>query len=701
MDPTASSALSGSGSASIQSGCGVMVDSSSSSAIALSGSATVTAPAIGVVGGYTGGGSASFTPTPKTGVIAASDPLAYVQAPTVGSCAHTNLSVNNGGTSGSYYQLYAGTYCGGITLSNGFVNFNAGTYVLAGGGLTANGGPVMTGTGITFYNTTGTGGYQAITLTGGSTCEFQRADLGIADGNPVFSGSLDTGQRRGQHRQRQFEFDFRRSALLPDDDAYLQREQQPQRLQHRGRGQGRAQRQFDDRHQLQLACRRLADKGNDTGRMIRIMTTKPIQSFHAPGSMRPNGSRPGRGRAGGQVMVLICVSLIAIMGMIAVVTDFSFMQHQKNMMQTAADSAAMAGSEELSYGDQVAAGKADAASNGYTDGANSVTVTINNPPTSGPNAANTAYVEAIVSKPRADLFSAGARSEHDDGVDAGGRVRGQRAELHLRDESVGLGRDVGQRQRHGQQQLRSAGGLELVERFVGHRQSFDHRAEHRGGGRLQRPTATRSFSPTPKTGVIAASDPLAYVAAPTVGSCAHTNFSLNGNNGSSGSPYQLYAGTYCGGISVNGNSVLHFNAGTYVLAGGGMNINANSTMTGTGVTFYNTTGTGGYGAITMNGNSQANFSAPTSGPLAGILFFQDRSIPSNSAPSTINGNSSSTFDGAIYFATTTVNFNGNSSSSGYSIVVANQLVLNGNSSLGSNYSSLTNGSPIKGTILAE
>ena len=136
-----------------------------------------------------------------------------------------------------------------------------------------------------------------------------------------------------------------------------------------------------------------------------------------------------------------------------------------------------------------------------------------------------------------------------------------------------------------------------------------------------------TLTPTPKTGVIAASDPLAYVKEPTVGSCAHTNFSLNGNIGSSGSPYQLYPGTYCGGISVNGNSWLHFNAGTYVIAGGGMNINGNSTMTGTGVTFYNTTGTGGYGAITLNGNSQANFSAPTSGPLAGILFFQDRAIP--------------------------------------------------------------------------
>src|ERR1700722_17866152 len=138
--------------------------------------------------------------------------------------------------------------------------------------------------------------------------------------------------------------------------------------------------------------------------MSKTMTTKPIQSLDASRRMRPNWSRHRGGRVGGQVMVLICVSLIAIVGMIAVVTDFSFMQHQRNMMQTAADSAAMAASAELSYGDLVAAGKADAASNGYTDGASSVTVTINNPPTSGPNTSKATYVEAIVSKPEPTYF---------------------------------------------------------------------------------------------------------------------------------------------------------------------------------------------------------------------------------------------------------------------------------------------------------
>ena len=131
--------------------------------------------------------------------------------------------------------------------------------------------------------------------------------------------------------------------------------------------------------------------------------------------------------ASGQVMVLICVSLIAIMGMIAVVTDFSFMQHQRNMMQTAADSAAMAGAEELNYGDLVAAGKADAASNGYTDGpaASPWRSTIHRARDRMRRTRRTSRRSSR--KPAADIFSARARGQHDDRVGAGGGVRGQRA----------------------------------------------------------------------------------------------------------------------------------------------------------------------------------------------------------------------------------------------------------------------------------
>jgi hypothetical protein len=402
----------------------------------------------------------------------------------------------------------------------------------------------------------------------------------------------------------------------------------------------------------------------------------------------------------GQVMVLICVSLIALVGMIAVVADFSFMQHQRNMMQTAADSAAMAGAEELNYGAVVGAAKADAARNGFTDGQSSVTVSINNPPSSGLNSSNTGYVEAIVSKPEPTYFlralgvntmtvSARAVAYEGNGPNC----------FYVIDPSA-----AGAMSNNGNASIQSSCGI-----LVNSDSSSGLTAN--GSVTVKAPTigvvgnysATggASFTPTPTTGVIAASDPLAYVKAPTVGSCSQTSLKLSGNTGTSGSPFQLNAGTYCGGLKVTGNAFLKFNAGTYVMAGGGMSISANTVATGTGVTFYNTTGTGGYGAISFAGGATVNLSAPTSGPLAGILFFQDRSVPSSAAGSTITGNSTSTFDGAIYFPTTLLTFNGNSSSNGYSIVVADKLVVSGNSSVGSNYSSLPNGSPIKSAILAE
>jgi hypothetical protein len=431
-----------------------------------------------------------------------------------------------------------------------------------------------------------------------------------------------------------------------------------------------------------------------------IMMSKLIAAFGKAVRRVRNDGAASAASAGGQVMVLVCVSLVAIMGMIAVVTDFSFLQDQRNIMQTAADSAAVAGAEELNYGDQVVAGKADAASNGYIDGTASVTVALNSPPTMGPNTANSGYVEAIVTKPEPTYFlrALGVRTITVSARAVAYEGNGPNCIYVLNPTAAGAF------SANGNVTVNSSCGM-LVD------SSSTSGISINGNVTVTAPTigvvgnftsnGNSSFSPTPKTGVIAASDPLAYLQAPTVGSCAHTGFSLNGNNGSSGSPYQLSAGTYCGGISVNGNSVLHFNPGTYVLAGGGMVINGNSTMTGTGVTFYNTTGSGGYGPITLNGNSQANFTAPTSGTLEGILFFQDRSIPSSGASSTINGNSASTFDGAIYFPTTQLTFNGNSSANGYSIVVANQLILNGNASLGSTYSSLANGSPITASILAE
>jgi hypothetical protein len=402
----------------------------------------------------------------------------------------------------------------------------------------------------------------------------------------------------------------------------------------------------------------------------------------------------------GQILLLILVALIAIIGCVAISIDIGELQFKRNQMQTAADSAAMAGASELNYGDAVAAGQADAATNGFTNGQNSVTVTINNPPQSGPNINNDSYVEAIVAQPQSTFFlrvlgfasinvSARAVSSLGSGPNCVYILDPSASSAMLLNGNVTFQSNCGVLV-----DSSSSTGLTLNGNISMTAPTIGVVGNYLANGNI-------TLSPTPQTSMIAASDPLAYVQEPSVGSCNHTNFLLNGNNGTKAAPYQMSAGVYCGGILINGNSYVNFGSGTYILAGGGMTVNGNSYLTGSGVTFYDTTGTGSYAGITLNGNTQANLSAPTSGSLAGILFFQDRSVSSGSAGTVLNGNSLSTFDGALYFSTTQLTYNGNSSASGYTIIVADKLLVNGNSEMGNNYSSLTNGSPIKGPTLAE
>ena len=174
---------------------------------------------------------------------------------------------------------------------------------------------------------------------------------------------------------------------------------------------------------------------------------------------------------------------------------------------------------------------------------------------------------------------------------------------------------------------------------------------------------------------------------------------IQGNN-----TVTLQPGKYFGGIDISGNANVTFSPGTYILAGGGLTVNGNSTLKGTGVTFYNSSATGyAYAPIDLTGNETANLSAPTSGTFEGFLFFQDPSLPVGSAGITVVGNSSSTFDGVIYSPTTAITYVGNSSGSGYTILIGYTISTTGNSTftIGNNYSSLANGSPIKSSALYE
>jgi len=156
-------------------------------------------------------------------------------------------------------------------------------------------------------------------------------------------------------------------------------------------------------------------------------------------------------------------------------------------------------------------------------------------------------------------------------------------------------------------------------------------------------------------------DPFANVPAPPVGSCGTTSG----------------PGTYCGGLSLRGTQTL--SPGVYVINGGSLDLGANANISGSGVTFYLTNGA----TVTMNGNASVNLSAPTSGTYSGLLFYGDRTQPN--AVNKINGDSSSLLTGTIYFPSQEVEFLGNfSGSGGCTQVVADTILYTGNSHFTSN-----------------
>lgn len=177
--------------------------------------------------------------------------------------------------------------------------------------------------------------------------------------------------------------------------------------------------------------------------------------------------------------------------------------------------------------------------------------------------------------------------------------------------------------------------------------------------------------PTP-TAIASVSDPLANVAAPTWSGCDNpTQDSISGGNPT------LSQGVYCGGIAISGTAQVTFSPGTYILNGGGLTISGNNTIvTGAGVTFYNTgDATHAFAPISVTGGTTLTLTAPVTGPLTNVLFFQDRSITS-SATNIVAGGATSIFTGVMYFKNSPLSFSGNSGSSNVSIV-ADKLTFTG------------------------
>lgn len=133
------------------------------------------------------------------------------------------------------------------------------------------------------------------------------------------------------------------------------------------------------------------------------------------------------------------------------------------------------------------------------------------------------------------------------------------------------------------------------------------------GGGIRNTSGT--LQPAGKTDCPRSADPLGDRPAPKVGSCTHTNKVAIGIA-------VLSPGVYCGGLKIAKLTAATLLPGDYVIKDGPLIIEDGAAVTGVGAGFYLT----GSGAVfNIAPTTLVNLVAPIVGPLAGMLFFEDRS----------------------------------------------------------------------------
>jgi Putative Flp pilus-assembly TadE/G-like len=159
--------------------------------------------------------------------------------------------------------------------------------------------------------------------------------------------------------------------------------------------------------------------------------------------------------------------------------------------------------------------------------------------------------------------------------------------------------------------------------------------------------------------------------APSASTCDYASISLNNENRT------LYPGTYCDTLEIK-NSTVTFAPGTYVIDNGNLNIQTNNAdVFGKGVTFI-LAGTSP-GIINLSANAKIELTAPSSGPYAGVLLFEDPKAPSHPGKHSANGGAGLKLNGAIYTPKRKIEFSGGSGTSGQCLqIIARQVSVTGN-----------------------
>ncbi|MDF3062393.1 MAG: Flp pilus assembly protein TadG [Microvirga sp.] len=176
-----------------------------------------------------------------------------------------------------------------------------------------------------------------------------------------------------------------------------------------------------------------------------------------------------------------------------------------------------------------------------------------------------------------------------------------------------------------------------------------------------------NFSPAPVTDCPPMGDPLANRSPPPAGGCDYNKVEIKGGAAT------LTPGVYCGGLKITDGAKVHLSQGTFVIDGGKLVVDKGASLEGEYVGFYLR---GDKSTFDFAFDSTVSLSAPKTGPMAGMLFFDDRTTKIDKHR--IYSDNARKLLGTIYLSNSTLYIDAKkpvADQSAYTIIVARQLEL--------------------------
>jgi Flp pilus assembly protein TadG len=407
-----------------------------------------------------------------------------------------------------------------------------------------------------------------------------------------------------------------------------------------------------------------------------------------------------RSREAGVVLIIVLLSLVVLCGFMGLAVDAGLMFRTRRTIQTAVDSAAIAGALETTYpgdpatgctnnsgtatGAVCAASLADAASNGVAPG-NGTKVWVDRPPLYGPFAGNNNYVEVISTLPIPTTFmgllgfnSMPVQARATAYIGAGASQGCVYALNPTVPDAIYVNDSAGSLTTPNCAIYSDSGDLTSSMATKSAHATISGKFVGMVGGYSG--NVTEGNNQPPVTSMAPVADPLGWVTPPPVPTSGC-------NTAKSGA---LAPGYYCNGIT--GSATL--SPGLYFLDGAGLNLGGNSTVTcptctaapntaGTGVTLYfmNNTGVslGGTSSLSIVAASCTLVPTTTNPPLCtssngaynGIALWGSGGSLTTGGFQLQGNKSGFNITGIFYFPKSFINLQGNScSSSLYAAIVA-------------------------------